>query len=97
MDKRKIKCYLCRQQAEEQDTEDTTMNVLVKCSGCTEYILSYSGMKYYFERPEGSALLKPEHKKQLSKNVKRHFNKKNEPLVLNTQTIEKIIKVKSGN
>ncbi len=97
MDKIKIKCYLCRQEAEEQDTDDATMNVLVKCPECTEYILSYSGMKYYFERPEGSALLKPEHKKRLSENVKKHFNKKGEPLVLNTQTIEKITKVKSGS
>ena len=97
MDKRKIKCYLCRQEADEQDTDDSTMNVLVKCPECTEYILSYSGMKYYFERPEGSALLKPENKKQLSKNIKKHFNKKGEPMVLNTQAIEKITKVKSGS
>jgi hypothetical protein len=96
LDKRKIKCYLCRQEAEERDTDDTTMNVLVKCPECSEYILSYSGMKYYFERPEGSALLKSEHKKKLSINVKKHFNKKGEPLVLNTQIIEKITKVKSG-
>ena len=94
LDIRKIKCYLCRQEAEEQDTDDATMNVLVKCPECTEYILSYSGMKYYFERPEGSALLKPEHKRQLSKNVKKHFNKKGEPLLLNTKKIEDITGVK---
>jgi NAD-dependent SIR2 family protein deacetylase len=94
LDKRKIKCYLCRQEAEERDTDDTTMNVLVKCPECSEYILSYSGMKYYFERPEGSALLKPEHKKKLSINVKNHFNKKGEPLLLNTKKIEDIIGVK---
>ena len=97
MDKIKIKCYLCRQEAEEQDTDDATMNVLVKCPECTEYILSYSGMKYYFERPEGSALLKPEHKKRLSENVKKYFNKKGEPLVLNTKTIEEISKFKIVN
>jgi len=94
MEIRKIKCFLCRQEAEEQDTDDATLNVLVKCPECTEYILSYSGMKYYFERPEGSELLKPEHKKKLSINVKKHFKDKGEPLVLNTRKIEEITGIK---
>lgn len=95
MEKRKIKCYLCNLEAEEQDTEDTSLNVLVTCPDCTEYILTYGGMKYYFERPEGRDLLKAEHKKELSKNVKQHFEKKGKSLTLDVNTIEAITGAKS--
>ncbi len=90
MEKRKIKCYLCNQEAEEQDAEDTSLNVLVNCPNCTEYILTFSGMKYYFERSEGRDLLKAKNKKELAANVKKHFKKEGEPLILNSKTIEAI-------
>ncbi len=90
MEKRKIECYLCNHEAEEQDSEDTSLDVLVNCPDCTEYILTFSGMKYYFERSEGRDLLNVEHKKELAENVKKHFKKEGEPLTLNSKTIEAI-------
>ncbi len=95
MEKRKIKCYLCGHEAEEQDTVDTPLDVLVKCPDCKEYILTFAGMKYYFERSEGRELLTTEHKKELSENVKRHFEKKGEPMTLNSKTIEAVTGVVS--
>jgi len=90
MEKRKIKCYLCGCEAEEQDSLDNSLNALVNCPDCTEYILTFAGMKYYFERSEGRELLNTEHKKELAENVKRHFKKEGEPLTLNSKTIEAI-------
>jgi len=90
MEKRKIECYLCGCEAEEQDSPNTSLDVLVKCPDCTEYILTFGGMKYYFERSEGRELLTTEHKKELSENVKKHFEKEGEPLTLNSKTIEAI-------
>ena len=90
MEKRKIKCYLCGCEAEEQDTVDSPLDVLVICPDCTEYILTFAGMKYYFDRSEGKELLTTEHKKELSENVKRHFEEEGEPLTLNSKTIEAV-------
>jgi hypothetical protein len=90
MEKRKIKCYLCACEAEEQDAGISSLDVLVNCPDCTEYILTFAGMKYYFERSEGRELLKTKHKKELSKNVKKHFEEKGEPLTLSSKTIEAV-------
>lgn len=95
MEKRKIKCYLCGHEAEEQDTVDTPLDVLVKCPDCKEYILTFAGMKYYFERSEGRELLKTEHKMELSENVKKHFEEKGEPMTLNSKAIEAVTGVVS--
>ncbi len=94
MEKRKIKCYLCGCEAEEQDSVDNSFDVLVNCPDCKEYILTFAGMKYYFERSEGKELLTTEHKKELSENAKRHFEKKGEPLTLNSRTIEAVTGIK---
>jgi len=95
MEKRKIKCYLCDHEAEEQDAADTPLNVLVNCPDCTEYILTFAGMKYYFERSEGRELLTAEHKRELAENAKKHFEKESEPLTLNSRTIEAVTGIKS--
>jgi len=43
METRKIKCYLCGCEAEEQDTADSPLDVLVSCPDCKEYIpVSYT-------------------------------------------------------
>lgn len=90
MEKRKIKCYLCGCEAEEQDSPENSLDVLVNCPECSEYILTFAGMKYYFERSEGRELLTTKHKKELSENVKSHFKKKGEALTLSSKTIEAI-------
>ena len=90
METRKIKCYLCGCEAEEQDSPDNSFDALIKCPDCTEYILTFAGMKYYFERSEGKDLLTSQHKKELAKSAKNHFKKEGEPLTLNSRTIEAI-------
>jgi len=95
MEIRKIKCYLCGCEAEEQDTVDSPLDVLVSCPDCKEYILTFAGMKYYFERSEGKELLKTEHKKDLAESVKKHFEEEGEPMTLNSKTIEAVTGVVS--
>lgn len=98
MEERKIKCYLCESEANQEEGYDTSRNVRINCPKCTKYELTDMAIKFYFKRDNGKELLNQEDKEKLSEYVRRHYNpEKVIPVRIDIKMIEVLTGKKSIN
>ncbi len=88
MDWEKIKCYLCEsdEAITKPDPLGGALDVLIRCSTCEFYILTFPIKKYYFE----TEFLTKQDREKLSLRVQKDYDpeKEDEPVKITREMIK---------
>lgn len=95
MQKMKIKCYLCGNDAIEEDGYRELLSVIVTCPKCTKYEATFKSIRFYLKIESGEEILNKTHREKLSEFVKEYYDEKGEPVLLNPETIQRETGVES--
>lgn len=100
-----VACYLlCGKQARQLDgykliegSAGASMNILVDCPECGEYVITDRAQQFYFSPKGGKVVLDETDKKKLSDYVKKHHRRSEHPVLLCAEVVMMVTGKESVN
>lgn len=97
-----LSCYLCGREPEMVHENASSLNITVSCPFCKYYEITHEALFFFFGIKDNKEIkqniLDSDDKKKLSEYVTNNFDpKKNIPVLLDTNCIEKVTGKKSIN
>lgn len=74
----------------ETDAPGISLNVLVKCPHCGDYIVSGASQRFYLCRDKNNQILNDEHTRKLSDYVRNEYAVQNKPVWLTSEVIKNV-------